>query len=594
MIFKYLKSLFSKKQQAPADINKEIEITDENGKKKKVNKNLWLETELYPYLKENEKEINMCCDALETALEYGVYEEILQNCIKLYEANKDNSRCVVLMFNCYSYNNMYDEAKNIFEEYQINGYTLTANMYYDLALVFEKLNILEEVEKNLQFSFNLNNNNKNTVDKYLKFMKQNSNEEYYYNWLKDLAINSRSWRMYYELAMLEYNRKNDEDATDYILRSLEISKNEKYLYKVAELLKEKKKYVEYENYILPRYYLETATIDFHKSVLDFYLKDNQIEKGLELLSKLYKANIYDENFVLFEKQYLYYKLKKENKEKANKLVNSLPYGKHKNMLLEGGIYTKLFKNEVKQKKGKMVLVLPFTINTKENTNSLISDFVKNIHIYINELIYGIDDINNKALFLYSDLGSILQYNPYPENYFISIKNANPELETILSGELELHDNKQTYDLKIYTYELDINQKIERFRVNLSSEVLDQVINKFLQTSLKTIFSHNLKIKDISDKRFMQYYSDYIDIVLSINSYNKYRIFATENILKYCLKNTDYNKLNMALSLIYLQQKYMPNLKERYKQDIYNEICKSYENTNIVNNFSMVFGGKNEN
>ena len=52
---------------------------------------------------------------------------------------------------------------------------------------------------------------------------------------------------------------------------------------------------------------------------------------------------------------------------------------------------------------------------------------------------------------------------------------------------------------------------------------------------------------------------------------------------------------MALSLIYKQSKVLPEVKEKYKQIIYNEIAKGTYKEEIVKQFNLVYGeNKDEN
>ena len=584
MIFNW----FNRKKEEKKEENSIIEIIDDNGDKKQINKNIWLEKELRPLLEKNEGNISQKCALLETALDYGLAFDVVKDCYELYHNNRDNIVCVNLMFNCYIQNKMYSEAVEIYEKFYSDGQQLTYYMYYDLALAYEKLGNDKEVQKYLLFSIDKNNNYTKSIDKFINYIKSNSDDIYFENWLRDLAQKFDSYYIYLQLSDFEYSIGNETDGTAAAVMSLNLNpNNEKHLLKIANILKNKKRYIDYENNIIPRYVVDDASIEMHISVLDFYYKDNQYKKGLDLLKSLYELDIYAEQFIKYEKLFLFMKLREENYDKYELMLHEKYSGNMKNLTIEGPIYS--FKTKNKNKSGKKMLILPFTVNSNFRSSEIVNDFIKNIHLFLNEKIYLNKNMNNKAFLLYDDLGTVLIKKKYSEEYYQNIKKANPDLDMILSGEIDILDTNGVFDISIHTYDLNNNQKIERFRSKSSPETYDQVISKFLNSCLKVICDCPCDEVIIKDKRFMQFYSDYINILLKVNDFNSYRIYQTVRILKYCLEYVDENQLNTALSLIYFQSKNINGLKERYKQKIYNAMLNISNNDNIVKKFNLIYG-----
>lgn len=586
--------IFFKKSSDKDDEQKEyIDIIDDKGKKVSVDKKIWLKR-MKEKLDENKNNITKECDILETAIGYGLSLDVVEYCMKLYNENKSNQRCVDLIFQCYMNNNMYKEAVEVYETYLNAGYPFNYAMYYDLAIAQEKNRDYKSMEKNLFMSFTNNNNYIKAIDKLKDYMK-GQGDDFYYEWLSNLAQNSKSWYLYMELAKVEYDRGNLDEGIKNLLKSLDLHTSDKHILKVANILLSNKRYTEFENYIIPKYDVNSDNINLHQAVLNFYFKDNQCDKGLELLHKLYLNNIQNEFFADYEKQFLKKKLKIENPSKYDSMINEKGWGKLKSIGIKGPLNTLLFKTTQVNRTGKSVLLLPFELNSSIRVPEKVKDFSKNIHIFLNERISLLTNLRNMALFMYDDLGTYVCRKPYSDEYFAKIKESNPKLDMVLTGQVKVLDENGTFEFKIFTYDLNEKQKVDRFIIKTSSEVYNQVISKFFNTTLKVLSETNGESVEITDKRFMEYYTDYIDIVLNVNKYNEYRIYETDRVLKYCLNYCTENKISMALSLIYKQSKVLPEVKEKYKQIIYNEIAKGTYKEEIVKQFNLVYGeNKDEN
>lgn len=567
-----------------------IEILNESGQIEKVDKKKWLVK--FNELINKEKNVITKCDMLETAMSYGVIIEVVEPCIKLYTENMNNKRCVDLMFQCYNNNSMYKEAIEVYEKYMNDGNPLNYGMHYELAMVYKKVYDYAEMEKHLFMSFKLNNNYEKAINELKKYIQTQTKIDYY-NWLQSIAEDSTSYKLYIELAEIEYDRGDVEKSINSLLKSLNLNDSDTHLITVASTLLEKKRFAEFENFIIPKYDIDTDNIKIHQIILNFYFKDNQIDKGLELLNTLYTKYKENEFFINCEKYFLAKKLKLTEPAKYDNYITDRGWGKCKNGLLKGPMYANLFKKEMVKRKGNNMLILPFVLKENEGikTPEEVKDFTKNIHIFMNERMYLLTDINNITILSYDDLGMKIQKKEYTKEYFDVLKKHNPNLNMVFTGNVNVIDENGAFEIEIYTYDFSKEQKNSRFRADTSKEVYNQVINKFFNSSLNIIGEIKSKNIDINDRKFMQYYTDYMDIILNTFSYNKYRVYETDAILKYCLNEVTENKMSMALSLIYKQAKLLPQVYERYKNKIYDIIVKENYGQEILKEFNYVYGEK---
>ena len=140
-----------------------------------------------------------------------------------------------LLCTYYTHNRLYKDAINLYEKYMEDGNKMTSNMYYNLALLQEKVKDLSGMEKNLFYAFSIKPNFKKAINKYIEYLK-NENPENYYTYLEDLAIEINSWYLKKEVAKILYNLKQKELATKAGVRENTIS----------NLLKDNKQGVRFE------------------------------------------------------------------------------------------------------------------------------------------------------------------------------------------------------------------------------------------------------------------------------------------------------------------------------------------------------------
>lgn len=588
-------SWFRKNKEAEKQAPKEfIKIINNKGREERVEKSVWLEKEFYPSLKANENQPDVLYDILMTAIEYGIKFETVEYCLRLYNDHQESEKYANLLFHCYVGNKMYVQAIAIYEDLVERGYELNYIMYYNLACAQEKMNDFKAMEKSLFFSFKKNENYTKTNEKLIEYMKKDGSLEYF-DWLKDLANNSKSYYLNKELSIEQFKKGLSQDGVKSALKAFDCSSQiEKNIIEIGDILKQNQRYDEFANYILPKYSYMNSSTKFHELVLDFYLKDNQVESGLKLLKDLYLNEKYSDMFVRYEKLFILKKLRENSPAKFEAYLKSNPCGKMNITELKGSLYNKIFKPEESQRTGKNFIILPFTANSvSTNYNEWFKMFIKNISLYLNELLYLNSDLNVRALFMYDELGPNFINRAYSEQYYKQIKMASPSVDYILSGQVTEYDPNGSFELKIYVYDTEKNQKLDVFITKISSETYLEVIEKFLNVSFKRMFEIQLKAMKLYDKNSISYFADYVDIISSLNAYNKYRYYQTDRILKYCIKNPSDHNLNVALSLIYKQAGSTPEIRAKYRNAIYKEIVTGEYSKKILENFKKVYGEENE-
>lgn len=583
----------NKVKKGKEKIVEKIKINDDNGELIEVDKKKWLE-DLEQFLASNAS-LNKKYDKLELAISYGVSKDVVTYCLRLYSKYPQDQRCANLLFQCYEKNGLYSDAIDVYEKYSKNGNSLTYAMYYEMALAQEQIGDIQGMEKSLFFSISLNKNYTKALYKLKELIKKQYNSEDYLKWLQEQAAILNSWFLYKEIGDIYYKNNNLDKSIENYLKSLQFHLTDDHLYEVAKFLLINNRYVDFENYILPLYDISTNEEKIHQIILNFYFKDNQCDKGLNLLYKLYERQNLNENFYAYEKQFLKKKLKNESLAKYNSYLKKDSWGKTKSLLLKEPIYNMLFKEAKDKKNGKTILILPFVLNTEFKLQDKITDISKNIHLYLNEKIDILTNLRSASVFLYDDLGVKLIRNEYSTEYFERLKKGISNLDMILTGQLNVKDELGSFEFKIFTYDLNAKQRIERFKIDTSCETFNQAINKFFNSTLEVLSNEKINKKDIEDKKFMEYYSDYIDIILNVFGYNKYRVYEADKILRYYLKETNINEntLNIALSLIKKISSALPIIKERYNAKIYEIISKGTYSEKIFEKFYLVFGDKNE-
>lgn len=581
------------KKEEQVEKEEYLEIINENGKPQKVKKNDWLK-DFYKLVDKNIGNADELYNLILLAFDYGIYTETMDACMQLYMIDENTQRKTNILCSYYSHNGLYQEAIGIYESYMENDNKMTANMYYNLAMLQEKVGNMEEMEKNLFFSLKDKPNFKKAVDKYIGHMK-NVKPKDYHLYIEELAQTGDSWYLKKEVAKILYGLNQSNKATGYLIQALVNVTREDIILEIADILILNNRYVEYDNYIIPKYNVRTASTKFHLSVLDFYIKDEQYENGFKLLLELFNNNIYDESFVEYEKQYILLKLKKEQADKYKAYVNKTKLGVDRIKLLYTSIDNLIFHTEKIEKEGAQILILPFVLDkNSENISQNVEIFAKTISSYIFESMYERDNINIKSLLVYDDLGTVQYTSDYPTKYFEAIKSKNPDLDYIVSGVIHDIREDETFALSVYKYDLNENSKTNIYDTNVNFEATDRILSKLINVCLKESFSINMPEITINKKDILVYYEILVDLVLNINKDRANKLFNTKKLIDYLIyeienKHQLATNINLLLLVLYLQKSHLPQLKEKYNNKVYNILIENNSSDEIMKKFEMIYG-----
>lgn len=527
---------------------------------------------------------------IQSAQEQGINRvEVQREVIKLFNENPANKDFAMLAFNQYYDFRMYKEALEIYNEFVNAGGELTYIMHYDISKVYRELGEKIEEDNNLMKCIKLNGNFSQAIDRFIL----NSKDGGFFDELASMMEVFESFYFGKELAKILYEMGNTELATEVALKSLEYSKTDKNTVQIGMLLKENNKMAEFEDYIIPRYYINTKEKDFHIIILDFYYKNKEESKGLSLLNSLYELGVYNEEFSKYEKAFLIGRLRASSPRLFKNLIDNKPSDNVKSDVLPKPTYIFKGEKDVKERPIK-VLILPFFIRI-ENIRIMerIKNYAKNISIYLVDNLFVNTNLSVFTVINHDELGIIVRDIPYSKEYFEIIKNKNEKIDYILYGEIKDIKHNGSFEFKIYLYDAKNNTNMDIYRADTSVEILNETTSTFINSCLTKYLDINL-LEDvkIKDSNFMQYYSDYMEILLNVKGYNKDRKFTAESILRYCLKNVNELNMNIALLLVYKLRSQINNIDKKYKAELYNAIFSNPLSKDIQDKYRIIYGDNN--
>lgn len=576
-------SLFRKTKDNDELKKQTIYIYDDNYEKVEMDKDFWLSTKFYPIVDDENETSQHKCDLIDLALEAGIKEEVIAPAAKLYAQNPKSLNILTLLFKTYMKNDMYQEAIELYEDYENEGNKLKWQMYYEKSIAHEKLNQVKDQEKCLLNAFEGNNNHIDTIDKFVDLMSK-INPNGLDEWMENLCKNSKSWYLYKKLAILKASKGYNTDACESILKCIELSQaDEKILLELGDILKNINKYDEYYNYIVSQYDPETSSIEFTNKVLEFYLLDNNPKKGLELLKKLYNSDRYDEIFYNYERKYNQKLIDLEHKK----------VGKINVLNIQGPLYRKIFYIENEVRDSKSLLILHFTVDPKiENLTPKVCDFARNIGTYLNDELFLNTNLNVKNMLLTNNLGLCIYTQQYTDEYLQYLAIQNQSIDYIMYGVISDIDKNDNFYLKVYLYKSKENEKIELFNTTISNDIQNS-IRKLLINSLQMNLNISVNQLNVYDNDFIYYLSSYTDLIFNRLNDRNNRLYEIDKVIKYLLNNTNLYKFNMCLSLIHLLSASMPDIKLKYKKDLALVTKSMIFDEQTLQNMNKVFGENNE-
>lgn len=590
---------FKKKKKDDENINKEyITIVDEDGNLIELEKEKWFSDYFKPYIEKNKLDNSKVSDMIAVAINYNV-KKVIDFAIETYKKNPNLSNLNNL-FKAYEINNLYDDAVRLYEESTNDG--LTSYMYYDLAILKEKINKDDgDILKYLHLSYAVNNDNEKTIDKLIAYLNEKFKEEKVYSYLQDLNNHSYSWYLSKELAKMQFLKGQDNKAIESIVKAVNLSKkNEKKVCELAKILLDNKKHIEIENYILSIYDDKIENLvfknskEFNNIILEYFYITKQYEKALEYLNELYKENIYLENFVRAEKLILNKKMEEQNFSRAAK-IKSCTDDKANNVLkaLKKPIFYKQLDIKEKDKDGPNISILPlvseeFVGEYKEE----IKNILKASSSYIFDILYNNSNINIKNAFMYNSLGPYVKVLMYSDDYLNKIKDINSELEYVMTAIIS--DVKDyNFVVEFILYDLSRKEKISLLKKETSVTNYKNVILELVKDIIPKMF--DVKIEEIKeeDVDFINLYAEYLEIFLNINNENKYKIYQIDNMIKKLLKNPSEYTINLIFSIMFIVENFAPYINQKYKKELSLIISKNFNDDELKIRLEKLYGEEND-
>ncbi|VWL85054.1 tetratricopeptide repeat protein [Oceanivirga miroungae] len=593
-------SFFKKKKKDSEIVEKEyIVVVDEDGKAIELEKYKWFNENFKPYIEKNKLDSLKVSDMIGVAINYNV-KEVIDYAIEEYDRNP-NINNLNNLFKAYEINNLNEEAIKLYEETAKEG--LTSYMYYDLAILKEKMN-KDDIDalKYLHLSFGMNNDSEKTIDKLISYLKERHDMDKVYNLLKDLNNHSHSWYLSKELAKMQFLMKKDNEAIESVVKAIGLSKkNEKKMYELAKILLDNKKHIEIENYILSVYDNKIENLkfknikEFNNIVLEYFYVVKEYEKAIEYLKELYKDGIYIKNFVRAEKLILSKKIEEKDYIRSAKIKSATDdKSNNKVKALDTPIFYKQLELKKEEKNGVNISIFPIV---SEEVVGEYKEEIKNIlkasSSYIFDILYTHSDANIKNAFMYNSLGPYVKIAGYTKEYFSKIKETNENLDYIISASIS--DVKDyNFIIEFFLYDFSREESISLLKRETSVANYKNVIMELVKEILPKMLE--IKIEDIKeeDVDFINIYEEYLEIFLNINNENKNKIYTIDNVIKNLLSAPSKYKLNLVISIMLINTNYASYINEKYRNEINQIIEKNFDKKDFELNLEKIYGEADDN
>lgn len=559
---------------------------DEFDRKIEVSKKEWLEEVLYPNIKASWEDADLLCDVVLDAFSKKVYEETKDACLRIYSIDTNDERKANILGVYYIKTKNYDEAISLYERYLTNARP-TETIYLNYAKALEIKNQIDEAEKNYLKALKINTNSEVGLNNYLKILK-NRNKQEYFNNLVELANIEGAWRSKLRLST-DYFRIGDKaEGNKFLLKALKESNYHMEVMALASgIYGMNGFYDEFEKNILPVFNPEKHGAYTTLNVLEYHkIKRNYI-KGLELckFASKFSWDSFTENFKNYEEIFIKTKLEVESlgniKEEETKFfTTSRP-------LWYNEFNDPKFLLNTDKREGYNVLILPFVsmeeTKTEREKGSL--EIATAIPLCINDILYNNTNVNYQLILQHKGKEIIIPYQKYSKEYINQIKEQNPKLNYVISGNIQtdydvvINDNqelieKPSYQIEVYAYDVVNGQKYNLVKACLEKKEIYKIKEEMIE-NLKQIFTFNSKVINIeTDSTNMMAYTKKIKILLDKKENKVYKSWEYKELLKDQLKITlddlknDDKKITL-ISLMYEISIYNSQLLKNVKGIIYN-------------------------
>lgn len=587
---------FWKKKDEISDKKEKIKIYNEDGNEVLVDKEEWVNGFLKKNIEENYSNPEDLYNIILVAVDYGVYEEVLEATMRLRDLEFNSVRSTEVLLNIYLNLNSYTEIIDLVEEYK-KKYNMSSSIYYCYALAYKNLDLIPEYE-NIVYEAIYNFPNNKKIFNELKNILNNKSLEYKEKVLESLSNIQGSYLICLYFAKLEYENNKISDGNKYSLKALVYSKYKIEIIKtISELLFKYHQYTEFENHILSNFDINLSGIEYCYLVLKYYELLLNYKEGLFLLKQMYEKNIYNENelekLTYFEDLFLDIKFKKENPLKYEMMENNTMVGEVKFFnILNPIYYYVLDRNELllyPKSNENNIIMIPFSVDKNITLTSEEKKFINFIPILMLERMYKNYDIKIHCSFKRDDIKILTQEDTYDETYFNLLNKTNPNLSYFISGNIREIDGIKKVEMFRYNF-INLKKDIAVYEMDLSSK--DELLYKFMNN-----FSEHFNTRidlELRDNELDNIYTK-LELLFDFKGDNKYKIWKLTYLAKWYINNakSDEDLLN-AISIVKIMKIYGIDKWDKYKGILYEKNLKLNNNPTLIKIMSNIFESSDNN
>lgn len=587
---------FFKKKEKKEEDRPKLKIYDENGEEIIVDRKEWVDTFLNPKIEENFSKPDILYNVILVALNYKVYDEVLNAALRLRDLEFNSKRSMEVLLEIYYNSNAYNEIVELVDEYKEKMYEMSPNIYYYYFISQKKINLDLEYEDSIYEAIYNYPNNKKIVEEF-KILLNKKNIELKNKLMESVSNIKGAYTLCLYFAELEYEANNYNQANKYILKSLSHSNYKIDAIKQAtNLLFKYHQYTEFENYILSRFNIKDKNVEYCYLMLEYYYIMLKYKDGLELLTKMYHNEIYEKNnlykLVSYENKFLDIQFRKENVIKYEAIEKGQNMGNVDYFNILNPIYFYVLNRDksliIPKNNDMNIMVLPFyakNINLSEEDKNYLSS----LSICLLEKIYNKTDIKIQVSYKKDDISILLQEDEYNQEFFDIIKENSPNLTYLISGEVkELNGEKF---LEIFRYDFE-NKKKTIMVVLTNIKDKEAIVYKFID-SILDYFRVHTKINLLPNELENTY--SRLELFFDFKDNNKYKNWNLFYLLNYYIDNAkDSSSILNALSIIQFMKIYGVFYFNKYRNILYDLNVRLENDTRVRNLINNIFERSEEN
>ncbi len=552
-----------------------ISYYDEFGNEHIVEKKKWVEKKLNPTIRENWNNAEALYPIVLDAFSKEAYEEVQEACFRIYSLDGNKERKTNILGTYYIKTGKYEQAINLYKKY-LSTETPTEAIYVNYGKSLEEAERTWEAESVYSRALKLNPNSVIAFRNFFNIVRRKGPKEYQAQ-LEKFSQKKGTWRAKLTLATDYFRNGDKEKGNLYIRESLrESNYNTETMAVASGIYSLNQLFEEFEEYVLPFYDPEKHGAYTTLNVLEYYKLKGDFNKGLELCkftSKFSWPEFFDK-FISYENDFLY--MRKESLRGEEKPANTFF---STNLPLWYYNFNRpdwLLNNKNREKPN--ILVLTFT---SLGEKSEISDnLAVSIPLFLNETLHYKSNINYQLAVYHNEENISLSNKRYSIEYMNLIKNQNPKLDYVLSGNISKVSNSyEKYDIEIYLYDFTSESKIKLlddiYELSEIYRMQNELIERFNEI-FKCIKKEQIKYENDSDNLFL--YSQKLSFLLAKDSHKEYQAWKYKKLLAEQIKvvlndrKNDLKKINLIV-LLYEIKKTNSQLLKSQKPLMYDLIYK---------------------